>query len=381
MLFTSQFITPILDRINQKRIYIPNCFQSDFPKKVLIVYITNPFWKKIDLSHSNNAEAIEIAKSFHEKEYRVDIIRYNANFEKIKFKNDYYDMVFGLEPNFLKAVEKFKPKKSIYYATGAHYLFQNKAEESRLMDLQKRKGVLLKTRRYVQPHESAMLADAVICIGNEWTKSTYNGHAKRIECIPVSAYSCFSFYEIKSKKNWNNAKKNFLWFGSAGAVHKGLDLLLEIFARNPEINLYICGGSRNEKDFFDTYKKELLDTKNIHFIGWTDPGSENFRKLAVECAFTILPSCSEGMNVAIPTCMQVGMIPLVSKECGLDVEDCGVVFKNNLIETIENEIMNFSKKDDLWLREKSFKSYEFAQKNNTVENFIICFKEALDKII
>jgi len=381
MSFASQVITSILDRINQKRIYVPNYFQSAFQKKVLISYITNPFLNKIESNHSNNAEAIEIAKSFHEKGYQVDIVRYNATFENIKFKNDFYDVVFGLEPNFLKAIKKFNPKKSIYYATGAYYIFQNESEKMRLIDLQKRKGVLLNPRRYVEPHESAMLADAVICIGNEWTVSTYKTHVRHIERIPVSAHSCFSFDEIQSQKNWSIARKNFLWFGSAGAVHKGLDLLLEIFLRNPEIHLYVCGGVRDERDFFDLYEKELLHTKNIHFVDWINPDSGEFKKNATECAFTIIPSCSEGMSSSVVTCMQVGMVPLVSKECGLSVESCGVVFDNSSIENIENEIINYSKKDDLWLKEKSKKSYEFAQKNNTIENFTVRFSEALDKII
>ena len=299
----------------------------------------------------------------------------------MKFKNIKYDVVFGLEPNFLKAVTVFHPQKSIYYATGAHYIFQNNAENDRLLDLEKRKGILLSPRRFVAPHESSKIADAVICIGNAWTASTYSGESKQIECIPVSAYNMFSIEDIQAQKSWMDARRNFLWLGSVGAIHKGLDLLLDIFSRNPNAHLYVCGNVRKEKDFLDIYKEELLHTNNINYMGWISPDSEDFKRLAIICAFSILPSCSESMNGAVPTCMHLGLIPLVSKECGLDVENCGTVFENNSIRVIEGIILDHTGKDEQWLLQKSSQSYEFAKKNNTIENFSACFRDALKKIL
>ncbi len=371
----------IKDIINPKRLYISNYFKTDFKKKVLISYITRPFIAGIDVGHSNSIESFEVVKIFHNLGYQVDIVQYGAKIESIKFKNSQYDIVFGLEPNFLKAIEKFRPKKTIYYATGAHYSFQNKAENDRLLDLKKRKGVLLEQRRFVFPHESSIIADAVICFGNKWTMSTYENKCKRIEPVRTSAYTFFSFNEIQDKKNRTEARNNFMCLASAGAVHKGLDILLDIFKKHPDIHLYICGDIKKEKDFFDLYNKELLHTSNIHYMGWTSPDSEEFKKIATKCAFSILPSCSEGMNGAIPTCMQLGLIPLVSEECGLDIESCGIIFEKNLIEFIEGIILDCSQKSDSWLRRKSFDSYQFAKNNNTMKAFSKDFKIALNKIL
>jgi hypothetical protein len=46
-------------------------------------------------------------------------------------------------------------------------------------------------------------------------------------------------------------------------VHKGLDLVLEAFARMPECQLTIVGPVRNEPEFVNVYRKELFHTPNI----------------------------------------------------------------------------------------------------------------------
>jgi glycosyltransferase involved in cell wall biosynthesis len=381
MEFIKKMLDSIYRRIDFGSVPIFDYFENNFQKRVLISYVTKPFLEEDDFRHSNNAEAIEIAKQFDDRGYAVDIIEYSVKYDKNYFENKKYDVVFGLEPVFLAAVNHLKPKKSIYYATGAHFEFQNSAEQERLVNLKKRKGLMLKPRRYVFPHESSSLADAIISIGNDWTKGTYAGKAKEVKCIPVSAYSFFSLAEVNMEKDWISARKNFLWFNSVGAVHKGLDLLLEIFSKNKDLHLYISGKVAFELDFIFLYKKELFFTENIHFMGWTSPRSKRFKKLATKCAFIVSPSCSEGMSGSLATCMHLGMIPLSSEESGLDIGDCGVMFEDNNIETIEKVIIESSNKSKSWLDEKAEKSCENAKANNTLNNFSIKFGEALDEIL
>lgn len=374
-----QFVSQIVNSIFPKKEYIANIYKSNYSKRVLISYTIHPFISNNIYAHSSNIEAIAISKIFHNLGYIVDIIQYNGNFELVN-KNVYYDIVFGLEPNFLKAVKLFHPKKSIYYATGAHYEFQNTAEQKRLLALQKRRGILLEPVRYVQPHESSSLADSVICIGNEWTKGTYQNKCRAIEIVRISAYEKFPFSILQHKKNWQKATKNFLWFGSWGAVHKGLDLLLDIFSRFPEINLYICGNIKIEKDFMNLYKKEMLQ-KNIHLVGWVNPDSNKFKKLCLMCGFVVLPSCSESMNGAVPTCMNAGLVPLVTKETGLDIANCGEIFSSDSIRVIENTIIECSKKSTAWLKNESAKAYTIATKNFTIDTFKRDFEKALERLI
>ncbi|MEI8061187.1 MAG: glycosyltransferase [Candidatus Berkelbacteria bacterium] len=377
----SVLATRILDQISPERTFATNVLGTNFEKSVLISYITPPFSNgRIKFTHSSSVEVREIGKIFSELGYNVDIIRYNCDFEKVKFIKDKYDVVFGIEPNFLKAVTKFKPKKSIYYATGAYCKFQNEAETARLNQLKNRRGILLAPARKVAEHNSSDMADGVICFGNDWTKSTYLNHNKKIEMIRISAFSHWNLKNI-SARDFSSAKKHFLWFGSIGAVHKGLDLLLEIFPKHPNLTLHICGNVEKEKDFIRLYRREFIRTKNIIFHGWINPDSAKYKKIVETCAFTILPSCSESMNGAVPTGMYTGLIPLVSRECGLNVNQSGEIFSDNSIETIEKTIKKFSHLDSSELAKLSKSAFLFARDNNAIESFKADFDAAISQLL
>jgi glycosyltransferase involved in cell wall biosynthesis len=373
--------TRVKDIINPRRLYIHNYFGSSLQRKVLISYLTQPFFSKPIIGHTNNQESLEIAKIFNDAGCQVDIVRYNGDFNKIKFKNKEYDIVFGLEPNFLKAVDKFSPDISIYYATGAYYAFQNAAEYQRLLNLKERTGIMLRPQRFVPPHNSFALADAIISIGNKWTKSTFGDASRKTKSIRVSAYSFFNYDIIKKNKNWKKARFNFLYFGSSGLILKGLDILLDIFKNHSMFNLYVCGSVSNEKDFIKIYRNELFNSPNIHFIGWISPDSDKFRELISKCAFTILPSCSEGMSSSTATCMFSGLIPIVSKQTGIDVESCGIILENNEIETIEKSIFEAANMSESKIVELSNKSFQCARENHSLEIFSEDFKKALTDII
>jgi hypothetical protein len=379
----SKLITNFLDNLFPKRCYIHNLHNESNNKTVLISYLTSPFSsnKRKNTYHSNKAEAIKIAEIFSEYKYNVDVIKHDCDFKKIKFKSEKCDLIFGLEPNFLKLAEKFPSSKKIYYGTGAYCRFQNDAEKRRISQLRERRGAFLQRRRVVAEHKSSDIADSMILIGNDWTKNTYCGHAKRIETIHVSASSLFSGAAIIRNKDWENSKTKFLWFGSIGAVHKGLDLLLEIFLKHPDLELYVCGAVEKEEDFVALYHKKLFETHNIHYVGWIDPSSLKFEEIIKTCAFTLLPSCSEGMSSSIATCMHVGLIPLVSKESGVDVGDSGLIFHNNSIPEIEKGILTFSNKSEEELTVLSKKSFDLAQDCFTLDRFKKDFKQALKKLI
>ena len=59
-----------------------------------------------------------------------------------------------------------------------------------------------------------------------------------------------------SNKNFDDARNNFLFFNGPGNVHKGLDLMLEVFTRVDQ-HLYI--RQNIEPAFLKAYKKELTD--------------------------------------------------------------------------------------------------------------------------
>jgi len=117
-----------------------NIYKTDFKKNVLICYITKPFRKKINYSHTNLNEAIIISKIFSELNFNVDVVDYDfngfINFEK-------YDVVFGFGDSFTKSFyNRNKKIITIFYATGMHFLIQNYNSLKRIEEVFRKKNKL-----------------------------------------------------------------------------------------------------------------------------------------------------------------------------------------------------------------------------------------------
>ncbi len=353
---------------------IRNLFHKSFPKRVLIFYIVSPFRRGISYTHSNQLEAIKIAEIFDEFGYIVDLHNYDYPFTPNFLK---YNVIFGMGPLFEKAVKNKKAGITyIYYATGSYFGFQNPSEIRRLINLYKRRGVLLAPKRIARHlYYATQFADAIITTGNDVTVSTYVYSEMPIYKVPISVYQIFDFNEIK--RDVTKAKRNFLWFGSSGLVHKGLDLCLEVFKDLPQFNLHICGPK--EEDFFKVYKKEL-NLPNIYYHGFVDIRSSKLKKIVLECMFVIFPSCSEGQSGSLLTAMSTGLIPIANKFVGVDIKDKGFLVDGN-IEHIKKTVLNAAKMDELKLKKLSQKNVEYVLKNHTIENFKNNLKKILLKIL
>ncbi|OHA85052.1 MAG: hypothetical protein A2481_02065 [Candidatus Yonathbacteria bacterium RIFOXYC2_FULL_47_9] len=345
---------------------------------VLLSYITLPFVisdKLLD-AHTNRWECREIARLFLEQGYAVDVIDW-TNTTFIPKKN--YRFFIDIHNN-LERLSPLLPKDCIkvFHATGAHWLFQNTAEYTRLLDLQKRRGVTLTPQRVMPPSHAIEHADVMTLLGNDFTESTYAYAKKKTYRIPLSTTHT---YPSPNQKDFDSAKKNFVWFGGSGMVHKGLDLVLETFAAMPEYNLTICGKISNEKDFEDTYRKELYESKNISVVGLIDPGSKEFQKICDDSIALIYPSCSEGQSGAVITIMHAGLIPVVSYQSGVDVADFGKILKENSIEGVKNMVHEIASLSTETLRSMSLDTWKFAQKNHTRATFSEHYKNFIQELL
>jgi len=169
-----------------------------------------------------------------------------------------------------------------------------------------------------------------------------------------------------------------VWFGSKGAIHKGLDLVLDFFLKNPDLNLHICGELQKESRFYEIYRKRILSSPNIRMYGFVDIMSEDFKKIMKLGVFSILPSCSEANATSVLTTMaNGGMIPIVTRNTGIDIHDYGILIEELSPEGIEKSI-HFSQTLSLeQVNNRSEKIFNYCQTNYTIENF----KRNLRKIL
>jgi glycosyltransferase involved in cell wall biosynthesis len=321
---------------------ILNYFNDNHTKNVLISYITKPFRKGIDLSHTNSMESLEIAKVFRSLGYNVDIADYNYE-GYLDYKK--YSVIFGFGEPLVNSFNFNETKniKRVYYGTGMHVSIQNQNSAKRIEEVKDKTGVWIpESGRIVEKAWTQQTAnvDAMIVLGNEEVKKSYQKYFnKDIYLLAPSFCKVLNYKTIIDHKNFTEAKKNYLWFGSSGLVHKGLDLLLEIFKTLPDLYLHVCGPLENEQVFNKTYYKELYNTANIHTYGFVKINSPLFKEILEKCAFIIFPTCSEGGSPSVLTvCGNGGLIPITTKEASIDVEGFGFLIADFRLSSVNKAI-------------------------------------------
>lgn len=295
--------------------------------------------------HSNKWESRMMAQILKDMGYIVDVINWNNNTFIPAVK---YDVLIDIALN-LQRVAPYLPQDciKILHNTGSYWYFANAAELKRVEDFEKRRHAFYTPKRlahFPELHERSLkIADYCSLIGNQTTLETYpEPYRHKFTKVNVSN-SKIDF--IKTPSAFVPAEKEFLWFNSFGMVHKGLDLLLEVFLKHPEWQLHIIGS--DEQDFMKAYAEDLKNITNISFHGFMNPKSEAFENIISKCFCFLSPSCSEGMSGSNATCLQIGMLPVISVNSGIDLaKNCGVLLQECSIPEIENAIQLVLAKTD-----------------------------------
>lgn len=367
------FMLNWLKKLNKK--IIINVNNKAYDKHCLLVYVTDPFVNGVNNHHQNSWQTIELAKIIGEYGYNVDVV--DVFYNKNKF-NKKYDLIIDLHPiDFALYYDFLKDNCiKIAYMTGSNTSFSNKMELQRLNDVLKRKHVkLIPRRKSLVISKRIEKYNGVMFIGNKYNLSTFSEFR-----LPPVYFIKNTGYEFNFSITNKNAKK-FLFLASSGQVHKGLDLILEVFKdKCTDCELYVCSGFKGELDFEKAYYEELYKTKNIHAIGFVDIFSDKFKEICEECSYMIMPSCSEGMSGSVLAAMSAGLIPIVSKECGFE-EDEVIHLRDCSMECIEENIKFYSSKDIEWIRMQCLKSIRTVEERYSSRNYTDSVKKALDGII
>jgi hypothetical protein len=344
-------------------------------KRALLSYTTFPFiCTESELTgHSNRWEARCIARLLNEQGFAVDVVDFEDN-SFIPRHN--YSLCID-NGHQLERLSKYLPSDctTVFHATTSHWLFQNQAEYTRLLALARRKGFILAPRRTLPFSKNAELAEHITLTGNETTAETYAHVKKKITRIPVSTTHEFDVFE----RDYLAARKNFVWIGGSGSVHKGLDLVIEAFTGRDGSHLDIFG--KIDPDFFEAYRDILTSQKTITYHGFVDPGSEEFKTAVSNSASIIFPSCSESTSTAVVTAMHAGLIPLVSREAGIEVSDFGIELANATVEIIKQAVETIEQTPPEKLKSKSLRARDYVRNHHSRENFEKAYRDFLLSIL
>ena len=299
---------------------------------VVVSYITWPFVEGVDSSkmrgHTNAYEVKVMAQMFLDLGFRVEVCDYDD--ESYVPPQD-SKVAIDIHGN-LENWELADGCKKILHATGCHWLFMNHAELSRLISVRERHGIALQPQRQVRPSRGVEVADEVVVLGNEFTRGTFLFGGKPVMRIPIS--SAYEF-DWPLGRYFEKAKRRFLWVGSYGMVHKGLDLALDAFAGMPELELTVCGRPEKEAYFYSLYQRHLRHTPNIKLHGWLDMASPDFLEIASTHASVIYPSSAEGGAGSVIHCMHAGMLPICTTEASIDLGNFGVHVESATVEAVQ----------------------------------------------
>ena len=335
--------------------------------RVLVSYVIDPFLdptQPISNSHTHYWESFAIVQAFLERGFVVDVI----HFENRTFQPTHdYQICLSARTN----LDVLRPRLNksclcVVHLDTAHWLFNNTAAYQRLSDLRQRKGVILHNPKTVEPNWALENADMGTVLGNQFTIDTYRYANKPLFRIPISAPL---EYPWNSQKDFAACRQNYLWFGSSGFVHKGLDLVLDAFKEMPDKTLYVCGPFDQENRFVKAYANELYDTHNIKAVGWIDVASQEFRDLTAKCAALVYPTCSEGGGGGVITAMHAGLVPIVTEQASVDVGEGGVTLQSASIDEICQQVEHVASLTSEELEVKSRQSWEQARAVHTREKF------------
>lgn len=342
--------------------------------RVLLAYIIESFL--IDpqdpafRSHTHYWETRQMVNTFLELGYAVDLISYRNT----RFCPDcHYDFFVSARTNFdrLSSLLNDSCKKIVHLDT-AHWVTNNYNAYGRLADLVQRRGVALKNSIRLIEHTSAIEnADLATILGNTFTIESYSYANKPVYRIPISSPVEYDWHN----RDVNSIRRNYLWFGSGGFVHKGLDLVLELFAGLPDHQLFVCGPFEGEKAFLKAYHRELFETGNIHPVGWVDVHGAKFRGILDQCLGILYPSCAEGGGGSVIACMHAGVIPLASYEASVDIGDNGIILAESSFPEMQNAVKHLSDRPDNELEEMAQETWRFASSVHSKASFAKKYKE------
>ena len=362
--------SPIVQNINN------NC--SPNQKKAIVCYLTDSYfinWENTKKGRTQPFEIMKIVNILSGLGYGIDVIGCNdiKALEVVKSKK--YDLIFGFGETFYQLTNVQPAAISILYITENHPRFSYQEERKRLDYFYKRHGRrhnITRSGKFYKMYHLQKIYSHVITMGE--TKLLDNQYCDPYFIFPTGLTNQDFVFK---NKNHIYSRKHFLWLGSRGAVHKGLDLLLDVFYQQEGIVLHICGLAKDEKKILKIKKR-----KNIIEYGHININSDIFLEINNICTFIILPSCSEACSTSITTGMLHGLIPIVMKDAGFNrlgenaifLED----FKVEYLKMKLNELSN-SDPDNLTLLSKQV--FDFARQNFTIQIFENNFKKIMEDLL
>lgn len=347
-------------------------------KRALLCYLPNSFFQTLDsrtIGRTIPFEIFKIVKILSEYGYCIDIISANDMKALNYLKTNKYDLIFGFGETFYRITQLQPEALSIFYMTENHPEISHREEKKRVdyfYNRHKIKAPLVRSGRFYKPKHCENKYDHLIALGETYPfKEQYE---KPYSIFPTGILNSEFVFRPKA---YSSARKHFLWLGSSAVIHKGLDLLIDILRDRDDITLHICGLDQKSKKMLNVPTKS-----NVIDYGFVQINSEKFLKIVDVCAFSILPSCSEGMATSITTSMLHGLIPVVIRDTGFNrLGDHAIFLDDYKIAYLNDMISKLIESEPDELERLAGKIHSFANRNFSIEAYENTLRSIFREII
>lgn len=310
-------------------------------KHALLYYKTEPFvmpWKLSGYRHTNLWEIVEMVRILNRYGYVVDVVDRD---DKKFVPEDVYDLFLGLGAGqsgkqFSKYAKKMPRATKILIAAGPEPGLSNKLVFDQYARFNQRHGCkvpAMRIRGDLDFESFTRDTDYFMPIGE---KHTFSPQSYMALGKPVLNYLPSTSPAIRFLPEWlkTRSRRAFLCFAGDGFICKGVDVVVDAFADMPDAEVYIC-GPHSEPAFFEVLGAKLAAAPNIRYEGFIKVGGARFEELVAKCAYVVFPSSSEGCATSIATVLRTGLLPVVTRETGIDIDQFGIYIdgeKENLVE-------------------------------------------------
>ena len=362
---------------------------SNLPYRALIYQLTDPHVCPgivKSYSHTNLWESVEMVRILNSYGFVVDVIdRAEDNY----LPTNSYDLFIGLGAgrsgkHFSKYAQALPKAIKILLAAGPEPILSNRLVQEQYDRFNRRHNSNVPAMRLTSGiNFSAFLesTDYILAIGEQgqFCSESYKETGK-----PILTFLPGTNQDIKFIPEWLETRSlnNFLCFAGHGFICKGVDLLVEAFLEMPDLNLFICGPD-SEKEFFNILGDKIKSASNIQYLGFVSVNGPKFSELLGVCAFVIFASSSEGCGTSVATAMRGGLVPILTREVGINIGDFGYLLsgrREDMIKQIKSKSYIASSSTEDEYRKRVYGTIKDSLKY-TQASFTTTFSQAILRVL
>lgn len=285
-----------------------------------------------------------------------------------KYKHEKFDLAIGTINGFKKLTQTVDARINVIFNAQMHpiernliflkFINENKLARYNLFDFRSISSMFSEIAGIKK-------ANFLLGVGNFVTQNSFIKYGVDRNKIKFINYGI-----LNKDVNINTIIKrypiiDFIYFATEVGMRKGFDLLFEIFSNlsigKYDFKLHIVGALNHPVyiEKMDTLKCKLND--KIIFHGWINSDTDEYEEILANTDVLLFPSLEEGQAGTVIDSIRQGVIPLLSRNTGVDFSplgffDSNVDSKSNI--NLVKSIFSKSEAELVILKQQSIRFYQ-----------------------